>query len=177
MNASTPDREVLVLLAPVLPARLGAAESIDEVLPAARLDPWLEHSGSRRAAVRLGQGHRSFRGDEEVDSALVELLDLIGGNEPAPSRRPDDEAVEDVLLRSGDDVIDVGDLLPVGGKHGHALVEHQIRDWSPLVHSPTISTGSSPSRCRRPSQIGLTPPAHPGWRAYGCWPDRERRRG
>ena len=31
------------------------------MLPAARLDPWLEHSGSRRAAVRLGQGHRSFR--------------------------------------------------------------------------------------------------------------------
>lgn len=79
--------------------------------------------------------HRHRRGiDPEIDAALVERGDLVGGYETRAVLAIHHDSVEDVLLRSRDDVPDGANLLPVGRVHRHSALQHLVSDRQPLIH-------------------------------------------
>ena len=84
----------------------------------------------------MGVGERSDLGgvDPQVDSALVQRRDLVGGDEPQPDAGLHHDPVEDVQLGRGDDVVDGADLLAVGGVYEHALLQDLVGDRLPLIN-------------------------------------------
>jgi hypothetical protein len=79
--------------------------------------------------------------DAQPHAALVDSVDLLGVGEAPPARAVagvDHEPVEDVLLRGGEDVLDLPDLRARGVVHRRAALEHQVGDGGPEIHAPTL---------------------------------------
>ena len=94
---------------------------------------------------------------------LVQLGDLVGGDEPARVLGTDHDPVEDVLVRRGDDVVDRADLDPVRRVHGHARFQAPgTRSEAPR---PSRGRTIEPPRYRRAragsGSSGRRRPPHP----------------
>ena len=124
----------LILLVPAAPARVLALDEVDETLPAARLDPGLVHPPGRRAVLGRGQGRDRVAVNPEIDAALVQGGDLVGGHEVLPIVAVQHDSVEDVHFGSGDHVGHRANLLAAGRVYRHARLEHLVGDRQPLIH-------------------------------------------
>src|SRR5437588_6198631 len=135
--------------------------------------------------MRLGERGGLGGVDSQIHSPLVQRGDLLGGDEPAASARANHDPVEDVLLGSGDDVVDGSYGLSAGPVHGNALLEHLVGDRKAFVHRSngtgtyvsTRSTACPASSWPLPSgafsmSLMLVPPTNCGSRRRGgepCW--------
>ena len=84
--------------------------------------------------MRVRERRHLGRVDAQVNSALVQRRDLVGGDEPRPDAGLHDDPVEDVHLGRGDDVVDGADLLAVGGVDEHALLQDLVGDRQSLIN-------------------------------------------
>src|SRR5688500_11169027 len=122
----------------------------------------------RRVRARLRQSLGVRRVERQDHAALVDALDLGRVHEAVPARpraRVEHDAVEDVLVRLGQHVLDLAEPPAVARVDGHALAERHVRAGRTEIlhrllrtrpwHGPCITPGDSRMRF---------PPDRPGSR-------------